>query len=428
MERNPNRGDEGLRSRQKDDPDGDIEEIRESRREIYLPLSMRGRLLLLQAVFLAMVVLATNAVIMQTLNRSVGPTPNDTLQGPEVHALFQDDFDYQDTYWYRWEEGTGTASIRDGCAFLNLNQTKGGAVAALDDMQGGRGHQWLHVSIEVRLRCSDDGKLEGDLGGATRAWGFADSLPTHPENHLWFASCSPESDPSLEGFLVQVAVNNSLVLSRPVIGIDVRQWHNYTILWEPGNATFLVDDELILTTEEVPEVPMGMVVLTSNWVYRGPLYPGGNLQMIGLMDLEHDSWIQVDRVDAFLGSRQLAGHSEIAGRTLSAAPAIILEAEQKGMDTEKMRDDLVSATEALQKDGYIPAQLHSKVIAIAEILPEYLDELADLFSDARNRIEDPATDPGDARIMEAHYASAEKAWDNYDFPLTKTHLQRILEM
>ena len=65
------------------------------------------------------------------------------------------------------------------------------------------------------------------------------------------------------------------------------------------------------------------------------------------------------------------------------------------------------------------------VEAVAEILPEYLDELAELFPAARHVME--GDDPR-ARQIEAYYSFANAAWEEYDYPGSLSWLQKIMQL
>jgi hypothetical protein len=53
-------------------------------------------------------------------------------------------------------------------------------------------------------------------------------------------------------------------LSEPITGIDITDWHIYTVIWEQGNGTFLVDGEVVAITDEVPKSSMDTVIANYN--------------------------------------------------------------------------------------------------------------------------------------------------------------------
>jgi hypothetical protein len=183
------------------------------------------------------------------------------------------------------EKGTGTITFRDGFAFLNTtDQTKadGLAIAALSSTY----QAYKYTSLETRLRCSDDNGLASDIGAGFRFWGFWDY---HGGKFLYFQSASNESREDRVGFRA-VCGNSGLKLIEPITGIDMREWHTYTILWDQGNATFIVDGEVVATTNDAPKSSMALVIGNSNRVPHNPGF---------LIDVPFNQSIQVDYVHLF---------------------------------------------------------------------------------------------------------------------------------
>ena len=83
----------------------------------------------------------------------------------------------------------------------------------------------------------------------------------------------------------------------PVAGVDMPEWHVYTILWEPGNGTFLVDGRRVASLGNAPSSSMTTIVWTDNTVCFGPrLWDGANW---GSVDVRFNEHIQVDYVRVF---------------------------------------------------------------------------------------------------------------------------------
>ncbi len=211
-------------------------------------------------------------------------------------TVFEDDFDAKDFENWMWREGAeGTVNLRDGYIFLNLTDGEGKREACLLGMD----ESWRYAGVEVRLRCSDDNMLESDRGGGFRAWGFLDDIPG--ENILGFTSYCPESDPEMVGFSVTSMVGGETVFREPVTGVDMTDWHTYTVIWDRNNATFLVDGELVSTCNRTPSSRQRLFVLTQSgaWSEEGPGYRVGGFGYVEWIELKHDQHIQIDRVRVF---------------------------------------------------------------------------------------------------------------------------------
>jgi len=211
-------------------------------------------------------------------------------------TLFRDDFDDPKVYnlWVNWEGGTGTVTFRDGYAFLNITEkTKAGdeTDVVMSAPPGNLPHRY--AGVEVRLRCSDDNRMESDVGGGWRHWGFWDA---QGHSALQFSSASPESGTDFAGFHALSAAGGMVRMWEPITGIDITEWHTYTILWEPGNGTFLVDGEVVATTNKVYESNMYVAMGNTNIALRTPYYDG---QLNGRIHVPFNTSMQVDYVHIF---------------------------------------------------------------------------------------------------------------------------------
>jgi hypothetical protein len=347
----------------------------------------------------------------------------------EYVTIFRDDMDspdFLDSEWFVWVDGAGVVNLTDGCVFLNLGKNhSSNSVSGIVDLLGDWRTKWSHVSVECRLRCGDDNGLRGGAGAGHRGWGLVDSnvYPDWGDNFMGFNSHSPESDKSLTGFYVLICINGSIVRQENISHIDMRQWHNYTILWEPGNATFLVDGESVLTTTEVPNVPMAVCLVTQS--RSDVLLPSRRLEWKEPLILEQDQWIQIDYVQIFMGKQNHTRYLKEANQTLVTASRNLLSAELMDIDTQPLGENHAQATEALNHAGYIPAELYVKMVSLADILPLYLDELSDKFKKAEKRIQNLILEGKDTRPLEAQLDLARRAVGECDFKLSLFYLKKI---
>jgi hypothetical protein len=337
-------------------------------------------------------------------------------------TLFLDEFDAKDPYWAWEEKETGTVNLRDGFVFLNItNKSTKERVsrATLDDVRGTGGLRWLYVDLEIRLRCSDDNKLKSGIGGGLREWGFTPMMG-QPENQLKFNSASPESDEHFEGFYV-TAHDDDHRVKESLTGVDMTEWHTYTVLWEEENGTLLVDGRMIATTNNPPSVPMGIWLFIENIRLYGSL-PQFKTDAI---DLEVNESLQIDYIRVFTTEERFqAMNQEISG-LLSHASSLIEDLEQKGSNTSTLGSRYAQAEDAWQENRYFHTVAKKHIGKVIDA-SEHWDEISEMFVNASRHI-DAATQAGmDTGAMERDYGNADKTWDDPDYELTKWYLQRVL--
>ncbi len=222
----------------------------------------------------------------------------------------RDDFTDENPYWHWWTGGTGTGYVKDGYAFLNITPgaKEWASFAALMDPVEKIGYPWLYVGMEIRLRCSEDNGLRNGKGGGYRVWGLGDGYPQPiPNNGLIFESFSPQSHPDFVGFWARAILNNTLTLSIP-IDTDITDWHTYTILWKPANASFIVDGEAI-TTQEAPKTPLCFYTYLENAFIHAAPRPSKGLRSYGQYRWSHfhnldEVSIQYDFIHLFRNQQQ----------------------------------------------------------------------------------------------------------------------------
>jgi hypothetical protein len=210
-------------------------------------------------------------------------------------TILWDDFDDPElsaNLWLLTEDEGGSVTFRDGYAFLNVtNQTQAGKATDIAIRASPGNLPFRYAGVETRLRCSDDNKLNSDIGGGWRFWGFWD-FPG--QSGLQFHSAPPESGKN-SGFHVVSGVGGTIKFWENVTGIDMLEWHTYTIIWEPGNATYLVDGDVVANTDKVYGYNMDVVIGNTNVVLESPLW----WTVEDRIHVPHDTYIQIDYVHIF---------------------------------------------------------------------------------------------------------------------------------
>jgi hypothetical protein len=279
---------------------------------------------------------------------------------------------------------------------------------------------WQYASMEVRLRCSDDNKLESENGGGIRCWGLKQE-PEWPENMLAFLSWSPESIPEAVGFYLEAKVKNSVVLRVP-LEVDMTEWHTYRILWEESNATFLVDGKVVGTTNTSPNVPMFGELFLQN-LYRGE---SPDNEAAGFVDIVGNVSLQVDYIHLFTRKERFEAWSE----EVSHAGQLIKEAEGRGINTIELMEYLAEAKGSWQ-EGYYNYEFSEPYLD--KIVPylEHFDEISEMFGQCSELIERSTEEGVTSRIlamMNGHYTQAGRYWEMYNYEDTLLNLQKIVDL
>jgi len=169
----------------------------------------------------------------------------------------------------------------------------------MNDREDDMGDRWLYVNVDIRLRCTDDNSQHSDVGKGMRFWGLVDNHPGAPRNDLIFKSNSPESDNVGLQTYVKVDGGSSRNV-QSLVGIDIREWHNYTILWRPGDATFLVDGDVVSSTHQAPSTPMSIAIHAENAaINQGDGVFSTDIGWLTFLDLDVNQSIEVDYVRVF---------------------------------------------------------------------------------------------------------------------------------
>ncbi len=348
--------------------------------------------------------------------------------GEEYVTVFREDFDTPNPQMVLRQGGTGSFLFRDGFAFLNVTKTAAGSnsYARMEnaDPFGEIGY-WPYVGMEVRLRCSDDNYLTSDVGGGWRIWILTEDWGWQ-ENDAQFFSISPEAGEELAGFRVISSSTESLTdFNERITGVDMREWHTYTTLWKEDDVTFLVDEDVIATTDVSSKVPMHFLMI----VWNLGAFDSAQRDYT-LVELKHDVWIQVDHVRLFTTRQRFDEWSEEISALFPAANSKIEEAEGIGVNTTKAKDDYAQAEASWQKDGYFFETAKSYLQGILDSLNLVIDnyeEITGMFalaSDLISQVEGKGLDR-DALVMKGDMIKAEEEWAIYDVERTRTHLTSI---
>ncbi len=381
-------------------------------------------LVVVSSLFLADIPEISKAV--RGLGQAKTLTENES-QPPEQdnQTIFYEGFD-TDQPQTTWDlMHVGTVNVRDGYAFLNVTgatkETNSYAVmyCTLD--------AWLYASLEIRLRCSDDNKLNTDIGGGVRYWGLNYEIlqlaPYAWDTSIHIQTWSPEAG-SLAGFRGDVAMDSNHVYSTDLSDIDIREWHVYTILWEPDGVTFMVDGEVAGTTDQSPSAPMWSIVTLWNLIGAEPVGPDEGRPKMAL----EDAWLQVDYIKLFASKERFEAWSEEISPLVANATGIIERLEEKDFPSQKAREDLAADWQE-GNYNYQAAKLHLEELTDSlHSCLDHLDEVNAMFSQASECIEN-LTEKGDTRnenMCKAYYTNAEGAWEEYDYELTRNTLSNII--
>ena len=77
------------------------------------------------------------------------------------------------------------------------------------------------------------------------------------------------------------------------VHVDVTLWHEYALIWQPGEVSFSVDGMDCLTTRVSPRGPLGLVVWIDNQYMAFP--PDGRLRM-GLLPVDREASLEVQYI------------------------------------------------------------------------------------------------------------------------------------
>lgn len=127
-------------------------------------------------------------------------------------------------------------------------------------------------------------------------WGFRDQGVMPQSNGMQFIYFSPESHPEWSG-LSALNVLNSKASKESITGVDISDWHIYTIIREIGNATFLIDGKLVASFDQVTDQSMHPYAAIANTKFGGGEF--SVLSNWGYDDISFDEHVEIDYVHLF---------------------------------------------------------------------------------------------------------------------------------
>ncbi len=85
-------------------------------------------------------------------------------------------------------------------------------------------------------------------------------------------------------------IQRSLAVAEALVPGQMNEWRHYVLDWQDGRARFLVDDQLVLETAEVPRGPLGFVAWMDNQYAIAT--PRGRYGW-GLLDVTSPQWLDI---------------------------------------------------------------------------------------------------------------------------------------
>jgi hypothetical protein len=418
-------------------PAAGIEDVEEGRQPV---LSMRAKVALGGLSFLLVMAVMLNlglpCLVSVIAGMANGDNQTDEVSRPEYVTVYYEGFDTDNPQakWHLSDTGWESAGVCGGCAYLNLSEGStddstclSGVFGTLDAVTGRTGN-WLYVSMDVRMRFSDDNKLGSDYGGGLRYWGLDEQFSS-PPNYIHFDNWSPEAG-DRAGFAIGVDINDSRVFTADLSGIDMREWHVYTILWEPDGVEFLVDGESVGSTDRSPSVPM------SPHVHIWNILDTEGSPYLPMIDLEHDVWAQIDYLHCYVPRERFDAWSQEVSDLMSGADGVVGDLVEAGFDCEEEEEVLylVQGDWVEGNYNYVAVKEHvdevtAPLSVFLDLLPGRSDEVEEMFSQARFCVETLRSEGKDREvaISSADLSRAEKAWwSDLDYEATCTALDNIM--
>ena len=423
--------------------DVDIESDGE-RRKLYL--SMRAKVALGGLCFFMVVGMLFSTEIPNLVQalRGLEENPPDLKPSYLYEVYLCEDFDDSlnslFSHWFSDTNDIGFISVSKNSLFLNLSYEEYSpwykGICALST----RDYELLQfMGFEVRLRCSSDNKLESDVGGGLRSWGYQNGVGSGLRDmgdygqglsRLSFESASVDSDWGTAGFRTLSLDNDKILFTQRIHGVDIREWHTYTILWRPGNATFLVDGLIVASTTEVPDEAMHAFIrnhvsarIDADFDTQFITFPS---HQIGSEQFYTDEFIQVDYVKIFYEEEQFKAVESELSRKFSHARRLITLLDQKGENTTQLDLDLMELQDGWEKNRYFYEQDNRRLESMIECMENWEEILVMVFQADRVIKELEQEDNDEINMTRGQYDIARLAWAKYDYNTTRTYLRKIL--
>jgi hypothetical protein len=297
----------------------------------------------------------------------------------------------------------------------------------------------------MRVKCIDENPLTDNATDGYKMWGLAYSVKDHPlamipGDGLYFEHIPPGSDPEWAGFWARIMANGSLVMSQRIDGLDTREWHTYTILWEPGNATFLIDGEVVASSQIVTSIEVVATTWMENAVIKTeeqPLRPDAGGVFKILYDgywvrqyLDYNTSLTFDYVHLFVSQERFEEILSEAGPEmdllLNRSRGLIEYLESIGVNTTKLKSDQTYQADNWRTDRWLYHEAKPNLEKMISVM-EHWEEINQMFADAENAIN--LIEPQGKRelpMMKGDLNRAKSTWEEYDYDRTKNYLQNIL--
>jgi hypothetical protein len=206
---------------------------------------------------------------------AAAPAADDPAAAPD--APFVEDFDtaaavgrvaaaYRQA-WQPYPDGTSgiyepskTVSVHDGVMDVALGGA--GAAGTFGTVAGA----WDHVGGSFSVRAKATGGTGN--GAAFMLWPTSN---TWSDGEIDFPEGNFESSPS--AFQHSMTPGREAERAQVATGVSWRDWHTYTVDWDPGKSvTYSVDGKVLQTiTKDVPTTPHRFMFQTGNWGASGNL-------------------------------------------------------------------------------------------------------------------------------------------------------------
>ena len=95
----------------------------------------------------------------------------------------------------------------------------------------------------------------------------------------------------------------ALGVSEAILDVEMRDWHDYVIVWQDELVEFLVDGRRVLQAQTAPVGPLGLVIWLDNQAMI--VTPQGKIRH-GLLARPEAQWMQIEQLTARIGSSPTA--------------------------------------------------------------------------------------------------------------------------